>query len=482
MLFAIWANVHGSFLLGVVILAIELAWSLSGPLARHLPLFTELACASTFVVSPVPALASASVAPVRIKSLTIARHVLPAAGGATVLRLQAANGATCWVTAPAAVHVNRAYRSCAHVTMATVVRLSPIGSQRAAHFRIYAWVQGRDGRTLERAALLAERGLAPARASFSAAAPPALDKAYSHHLSGTGRRSLDTWRVVGGPLPPGLTLSAAGVISGTPSAAGTFEASVQVSDSSNPPASTTADITLAVAASLAIATASMPETVTTSPPYTSFTFQAAGGTAPCTWSWVASGTSGLPPGMSLSSRGVLSGTPTKSGTYARSSVRRRIRSASGSPMPAGCVTRLGEVRHRDLGSARYCNRVQVSAGWDNPASSSSAAGRLRHRRYPRQRWPAGVFCAAAHGAGDGGVMSEPRELAGYGTLVTGDRSDVVPSPSSITRLVALEAIPGVDPVAHQPGGRVAASEVEAGTTTDLEGGWYRFSVPWCANA
>lgn len=79
-------------------------------------------------------------------------------------------------------------------------------------------------------------------------------------------------------------------------------------------------------------------------------------------------------------------------------------------------------------------------------------------------------------------MSEPRELAGYGTLVTGDRSDVVPSPSSITRLVALEAIPGVDPVAHQPGGRVAASEVEAGTTTDLEGGWYRFSVPWCANA
>ena len=36
-LFVIWANVHGSFLLGLVVLALELAWSLSAPYASRIP-------------------------------------------------------------------------------------------------------------------------------------------------------------------------------------------------------------------------------------------------------------------------------------------------------------------------------------------------------------------------------------------------------------------------------------------------------------
>jgi hypothetical protein len=43
-------------------------------------------------------------------------------------------------------------------------------------------------------------------------------------------------------------------------------------------------------------------------------FSATGVQVPCTWS-LASGSAGLPPGLSLSSNGVISGTPTQTGTY-----------------------------------------------------------------------------------------------------------------------------------------------------------------------
>jgi hypothetical protein len=45
-----------------------------------------------------------------------------------------------------------------------------------------------------------------------------------------------------------------------------------------------------------------------------FTFAASGGVAPYTWSWVAAGSSSLPPGLGLAN-GEISGTPTAAGTY-----------------------------------------------------------------------------------------------------------------------------------------------------------------------
>ena len=43
-----------------------------------------------------------------------------------------------------------------------------------------------------------------------------------------------TWSLAGGTLPTGLTLSSSGVISGTPTAAGTFSFTVRVTDGGNP--------------------------------------------------------------------------------------------------------------------------------------------------------------------------------------------------------------------------------------------------------
>jgi hypothetical protein len=53
--------------------------------------------------------------------------------------------------------------------------------------------------------------------------------AYDQTLAATGDTPL-TWSLAGGALPDGLSLSAAGVISGTPTAAGTFDFTVQATN------------------------------------------------------------------------------------------------------------------------------------------------------------------------------------------------------------------------------------------------------------
>lgn len=55
---------------------------------------------------------------------------------------------------------------------------------------------------------------------------------YSQSLSGTGGVPPYTWTISGGALPTGLTMSSSGVISGTPTTAGTFAFSVRLTDAS----------------------------------------------------------------------------------------------------------------------------------------------------------------------------------------------------------------------------------------------------------
>ncbi|HSO75357.1 MAG TPA: matrixin family metalloprotease [Blastocatellia bacterium] len=58
-----------------------------------------------------------------------------------------------------------------------------------------------------------------------------VNRAYQHTLSATGGTPPYRWNLAGGPLPPGLSLSQAGVIDGTPSATGSFSIIVMVTDS-----------------------------------------------------------------------------------------------------------------------------------------------------------------------------------------------------------------------------------------------------------
>ena len=63
--------------------------------------------------------------------------------------------------------------------------------------------------------------------------PPVLGSPYSIQLSAAGSGGPFTWSLLNGSLPNGLTLSTAGLISGTPTAPGTFTFTLQVTDSLN---------------------------------------------------------------------------------------------------------------------------------------------------------------------------------------------------------------------------------------------------------
>ena len=126
-------------------------------------------------------------------------------------------------------------------------------------------------------------------------------------LTGTGGATPYTWTATG--LPSGLGLNPnTGVLSGTPTQSGTFTANVTLRDSSSQTA--TAQFGFVISSSLRITTTSLPNDVINTP-YPSTTLTESGGITPLYWS-----ATGLPPGLTLNpGTGVLSGTPTQSGSF-----------------------------------------------------------------------------------------------------------------------------------------------------------------------
>lgn len=138
-----------------------------------------------------------------------------------------------------------------------------------------------------------------------------LGHSYSTSLGATGGTSPYKWTLVSGSLPPGIAFSNAGVISGTPTAAGNFTFGVQAQDSAATPEAATTSLTLAVSSpALQVATTSLPA-ATMNAAY-STVLSATGGSQPYTWS-VSGGQ--FPNGIGMSPSGVLSGTATVSGTF-----------------------------------------------------------------------------------------------------------------------------------------------------------------------
>ena len=117
------------------------------------------------------------------------------------------------------------------------------------------------------------------------------------------------WSIVSGQLPPGLTFSATtGVISGTPTTAGSYPVSVKAA---NPDGrADTKDLTIVVRAPLTIA----PQTARRSEigvPF-SHALAASGGSGTYTWT-LTSGT--LPRGVTLATTGTIGGRPLAAGTF-----------------------------------------------------------------------------------------------------------------------------------------------------------------------
>ncbi|MFN7974845.1 MAG: Ig domain-containing protein [Acidobacteriota bacterium] len=132
---------------------------------------------------------------------------------------------------------------------------------------------------------------------------------YAATLTATGGVGPYTFAVIAGALPPGLTLSPGGLISGFPVSVGTFSFTVEASSSGG--CSGRRILAIDVAASCAISPPALPGgQVGTA--YAA-TLVATGGVGPYVFS-LASGS--LPPFVSLGSDGTLQGVLFGSGTYA----------------------------------------------------------------------------------------------------------------------------------------------------------------------
>ena len=133
-----------------------------------------------------------------------------------------------------------------------------------------------------------------------------INVSYSATLTSAGGVGPFTWAMASGTLPPGLTISTGGVISGTPTVLGTTSFKVQVTDSQTPTAAVDiATESITVNNILAVTTTSLTDG-SINVPYTA-SLTASGGVPPYTWS-ITSGS--LPTGLSLSASGFISGTPT----------------------------------------------------------------------------------------------------------------------------------------------------------------------------
>ena len=178
----------------------------------------------------------------------------------------------------------------------------------------------------------------------SSLAAATVGTAYSVTLAASGGIAPYTWSATG--LPSSLSLSSAGVLSGTPALAdvGTYTVAIKLTDSGKTTALTaTANLSLQVVNSaLAITTTSLPA-ATLNQAY-SATVDASGGQGPYTWkingTTITSAPFSLGNGLSATSSGgtslSISGTPTSTSAVSLTNVT--VTDSEGTPVTAGPVT------------------------------------------------------------------------------------------------------------------------------------------------
>ena len=139
--------------------------------------------------------------------------------------------------------------------------------------------------------------------------------AYSQTITASGGTAPYSFTVTAGALPAGLTLSGGGVLSGAPTADGTFTFTVTGTDASGAPGpfsgSQTYSVTIAVP-TITLSAAALAGG-TRGSPYSASITNATGGTAPYAYAVTAGA---LPGGLTLDARGgAISGTPSEIGSF-----------------------------------------------------------------------------------------------------------------------------------------------------------------------
>ncbi|HEY0660566.1 MAG TPA: putative Ig domain-containing protein [Lysobacter sp.] len=253
-----------------------------------------------------------------------------------------------------------------------------------------------------------------------------VDVAYSQTLSASNGTDPYTFTLTAGTLPAGLSLASDGGLTGTPTAAGTFNFTVQAEDANARTGTRAYALTIATPPTITIAPPTLPDGVV-GVAY-SQTFTAAGGTAPYTFA-LPSGT--LPVGMSLSSAGVLSGTPTLAGSYTFTLVATDSNGSTSAPVSytvnvvAPTITIAPATLPDGVVGVAY-SQTFTAAGGTGPYTFALPSGAL----------PVGMSLSSA------GVFSGTPTLAGAYTftLVATDSNGSTSAPVSYTVNVVAPTI------------------------------------------
>lgn len=191
-------------------------------------------------------------------------------------------------------------------------------------------------------------------------ATPVIGTAYSQTFTASGGAAPYGYVVGAGTLPAGLTLSAAGVLAGTPTAVGTSNFTIQATDANNFAGTRAYTVTIG-APTLAIGTASLPNG-NAGVAY-SQTVSASGGTAPYSFAVTAGA---LPAGLSLNgATGMVAGTPTTANTYNFTVTATDSTTGTGAPYTVAkaysvVIGAQAPVANATSASTPYNNPVQIN--------------------------------------------------------------------------------------------------------------------------
>ena len=287
--------------------------------------------------------------------------------------------------------------------------------------------------------------------------PPGVVGADYHFAFTATGAPAPTFAVTAGALPPGLSLDpVSGVVSGSPTAAGSYTFSVSATNVAG--SVTAGPYVLTVSEAPALTSGAPPSADVVGQPYT-FTFTATGTPAP-TFAVTAGA---LPGGLSLdAASGVLSGSPTAVGTYTFSiSATNVAGSMTGGPytiMVSSSPPKLLKVASRSLPAAivgKTYTATLMAVGGVRPYTWSVVAGTL----------PAGLTLDSASGR----ITGIPTRV-GTATLTFQVMDAGRPAPQSATATLTLRVYrpfillsPARLPIAKRGQSYTAAINASGGT-------------------
>ncbi|MCW2065754.1 UNVERIFIED_ORG: uncharacterized protein YhjY with autotransporter beta-barrel domain [Stenotrophomonas maltophilia] len=285
--------------------------------------------------------------------------------------------------------------------------------------------------------------------------------AYSQTLSASGGTAQYGFAITAGTLPAGLSLNTTtGALTGTPTAAGTFNFTVTATDANSFTGSRA--YTLAVAPPVILIAPSALTGGTVGAAY-SESIIASGGIATYSYAITAGA---LPAGLTLSSTGSLSGTPTAGGTFNFTVTATSSSTGVGAPhtgsraysttfLPATVLLPATTLANGTQNAA-YSTTLNPASGGTSPYSYAVTAGAL----------PAGITLNTATGA----LTGTPTASGTFNFAVTATDSSTGTGPySSAPRGYSLQII-NIPPVANPLSASVAYNSSANPITLNISGG------------